>query len=125
MLPVEAHSTVWKEKVDPLNPKLSVFVLPYDHYGTHLDDQRGATDLDLEKRNFAFAGSTLAEIWSKIGVYAMRLLQWLNILTEYNKQISVPVLMFLLVFIWIPQLELRYIIISYYNIFHTVIQEYE
>ena len=65
MLPVEAHSTVWKEKVDPLNPKLSVLVLPYDHYGTHLDDQRGATDLDLEKRNFAFAGSTLAEIWSK------------------------------------------------------------
>jgi hypothetical protein len=33
-----------------------------------------------------------------------------------NKQFSVTVLMFVLVFIWIP--ELRCIIISYFNIFH-------
>ena len=38
-----------------------------------------------------------------------------------SKQTSVPVLMFVLIFIWIP--ELLYIIISYFNIFHTVIQE--
>ena len=38
-----------------------------------------------------------------------------------SKQTSVPVLMFVLIFIWIP--ELLYIIISYFDIFHTVIQE--
>jgi hypothetical protein len=41
-------------------------ILPHDHYGTHLDDRGNTTDTELEKKNFGFAGKTLAEIWSNM-----------------------------------------------------------
>jgi hypothetical protein len=54
-----------ERKMAPFIREISGLILPYDHYRTHLDNQSQTIDLDLEKRNFAFAGSTLAEIWSK------------------------------------------------------------
>ncbi|KAJ6643029.1 hypothetical protein Bhyg_07985, partial [Pseudolycoriella hygida] len=40
-------------------------ILPHDHFGTHLDDQGRTIDIDLEKTNFSFAGTALAEVWSE------------------------------------------------------------
>ena len=49
----------------PLSKELSGLILPHDKYGSHLNDQGLTIDTDLKKKNFAFAGSTLAEIWSQ------------------------------------------------------------
>jgi hypothetical protein len=38
-----------ERKMAPLSRELSGLILPYDHYGTHLDNQRRTMDLDLEK----------------------------------------------------------------------------
>ena len=54
-----------ERRMAPLSKELSGLVLPHDKYGSHLDDQGLTIDTDLEKKNFAFAGSTLAEIWSQ------------------------------------------------------------
>ena len=49
----------------PLSKELSGLILPHDKYGSHLNDQGLIIDTNLEKKNFAFAESTLAEIWSQ------------------------------------------------------------
>lgn len=41
-------------------------ILPRDAYGSHLDDQGRTIDVELEKKNFEFAGKTLAEVWSQL-----------------------------------------------------------
>lgn len=48
-----------------LSKALSGIILPYDHYGTHLDTNGNTIDEELEKLNFSYAGKTLAEIWSE------------------------------------------------------------
>ena len=48
-----------------LSKELNGLILPYDHYGSHLNKRVITIDDDLEK-NFKFAGDTLAEIWSQI-----------------------------------------------------------
>ncbi|CAF4378955.1 unnamed protein product, partial [Adineta steineri] len=47
-----------------LSHDLSGLILPYDHYGTHLNDSGKTIDIDLEKENFQLAGEVLAEVWS-------------------------------------------------------------
>ncbi|EFX78416.1 hypothetical protein DAPPUDRAFT_246118 [Daphnia pulex] len=69
-----------ERKTVPLSRELSGLILPYDHYGTHLDNQRRTMDLDLEKRNFAFAGSTQLSPRSGQKLWLMSSLQWLIIL---------------------------------------------
>ena len=54
-----------ERRMAPLSKELSGLILPHDRYGSHLNDQRLTIDTDLEKNNFAFAGSTLDEIWSQ------------------------------------------------------------
>ncbi|GBN72659.1 hypothetical protein AVEN_141432-1, partial [Araneus ventricosus] len=39
-----------------------------DHYGSHLDENGRTPDEDMEQNNFAYAGKTLAEIWSSISI---------------------------------------------------------
>lgn len=53
-----------ERKMAPLSRKLSGLIIPHDRFGSHLDEQRRTIDEELEKENFAFAGETLAEIWS-------------------------------------------------------------
>ena len=53
-----------EKRMAPLSKELSGLILPHDKYGSHLNDQGLTIDTDLEK-NFAFAGNTLAEIWSQ------------------------------------------------------------
>ena len=48
-----------ERRMAPLSKELSGLILPHDKYGSHLNDQGLTIDT---KKNFAFAGSTLAEI---------------------------------------------------------------
>ena len=50
----------------PLSRELSGVILPHDSYGSHLNASGKTVDADLEKRNFAKAAQTLAEIWSQV-----------------------------------------------------------
>lgn len=54
-----------ERRMAPLSHALCGLVLPHDFYGTHLNDKNETTDSELEIRNFAKAGETLAEIWSE------------------------------------------------------------
>jgi hypothetical protein len=38
-----------ERKMAPLSRELSSLILPHDHFGTHLDNQRRTIDLDLKK----------------------------------------------------------------------------
>ena len=57
-----------ERKMAPLSKELSGLILPHDHYGSHLDNNGKTIDNELEKKNFEFAGKTLAEIWSELVV---------------------------------------------------------
>eukprot|EP00731_Ephydatia_muelleri_P001579 Em0001g1579a len=50
-----------ERRMAPLSNELSGLILPHDKYGSHLNDQGLTIETDLEKKNFAFVGSTLAE----------------------------------------------------------------
>ena len=52
----------------PLSKELSELILPYDHFGTHIDNSGRTTDFELERINFEYAGKTLAVIWSNVVV---------------------------------------------------------
>ena len=54
-----------ERRMAPLSRELSSLILPHDKYGSHLNDRGLTIDTNLEKKNFSFAGSTLAEIWSQ------------------------------------------------------------
>lgn len=54
-----------ERRMAPLSRALVGIILPYDHYGTHLDNQGNTVDIDLEKINFSYAGKALAEVWSE------------------------------------------------------------
>ena len=57
-----------ERRMAPLSRQLSGLVLPYDHYGSHLDSKKKTSDIELEKKNFEHAGKYLAEIWSNIKI---------------------------------------------------------
>lgn len=57
-----------ERKMAPLSKELSGLILPHDQYGSHLDERGNTIDEELEKKNFGFAGKTLAEIWSQLVV---------------------------------------------------------
>jgi hypothetical protein len=48
----------------PLSHDLAGLVLPHNHFGDHLDNSGNTKDEDQERKNFAHAGKTLAEVWS-------------------------------------------------------------
>ncbi|GBP04546.1 hypothetical protein EVAR_3908_1 [Eumeta japonica] len=55
-----------ERRMAPLSRELATVVLPYEHYGSHLDSQGKAIDSYLELKNFQHASETLAEIWSQM-----------------------------------------------------------
>jgi len=55
-----------ERKMAPLSKELTGLILPHDHYGSHLNESGITIDADLEKKNFKFAGVSLAEIWLQI-----------------------------------------------------------
>lgn len=52
----------------PLSGELSGLILRHDFYNSHLNSACKTIDKDLEKENFAYAGETLANVWSKITI---------------------------------------------------------
>ncbi|CAB3979549.1 Hypothetical predicted protein [Paramuricea clavata] len=54
-----------ERRMAPLSHDLAGVVLPHDTYGTHLSARNETVDKELEVKNFAKAGETLAEIWGK------------------------------------------------------------
>lgn len=57
-----------ERRMAPLSHELAGLILPYDQYGSHLNNKGETIDLELEKRNFEFAGKTLAEIWGTLTI---------------------------------------------------------
>lgn len=54
-----------ERRMAPLSRALVGVILPHAHYGTHLDSQGRTIDAELEKTNFSYAGTALAEVWSE------------------------------------------------------------
>lgn len=52
--------------MSPLSKELTGIVLPHDHFGNHLDNERNTIDEDLEIKNFRRAGEVLSEVWNKV-----------------------------------------------------------
>ncbi|GBO27060.1 hypothetical protein AVEN_143994-1 [Araneus ventricosus] len=57
-----------ERRMAPLSRELCGLILLHDHYGSHLDENGRTIDEDIEQNNFAYAGKTLAEIWSSISI---------------------------------------------------------
>lgn len=57
-----------ERRMAPLSHQLSGLIIPYDSFGTHLDDRNRTIDEDLEKKNFGRAGEILAEVWNSIKI---------------------------------------------------------
>ncbi|KAJ1531396.1 hypothetical protein ONE63_000077 [Megalurothrips usitatus] len=57
-----------ERRMAPLSRELSGVVLPYDFYGSHLDNRGATVDKNLELQNFSHAGTTLADIWSAMTI---------------------------------------------------------
>ncbi|KAJ6639792.1 hypothetical protein Bhyg_12539 [Pseudolycoriella hygida] len=53
-----------ERRMAPLSRELSGLILPHEHFGSHLNSKNETVDGELEKRNFQYAGETLAEVWS-------------------------------------------------------------
>jgi hypothetical protein len=47
----------------PLSHDLAGLILPYDHFGSHLNDSGVTVNVELEKINFRKAGQNLADRW--------------------------------------------------------------
>ncbi|GBP67431.1 Protein SYS1 homolog [Eumeta japonica] len=50
----------------PLSQELSGLILPYDSYGTHLDEHGTTQDHDLKKMNFQKAEEDFEEVWNNM-----------------------------------------------------------
>ena len=48
-------------------------VIPHDQFGLHLDSRGRTEDENLEKRNFEFAGNTLAKLWNDVTLDSFKL----------------------------------------------------
>jgi len=55
-----------ERRMAPLSNELAGVILPYDTYGSHLNSSNKTIDRQLEMKNFASAGRSLAEIWSSM-----------------------------------------------------------
>lgn len=54
-----------ERRMAPLSAQLSGVVLPHDTCGTHLYSRGRTIDKELELKNFAIAGSMLANLWNE------------------------------------------------------------
>ena len=52
----------------PLSHQLSGLILPYDHFGTHLDSKNNTVDKELKLKIFKHAGEILAAVWNEMVV---------------------------------------------------------
>lgn len=52
----------------PLSRQLAGLILPHDKFGNHLNKSGKCIDDDLEQKNFANAGQTLAQLWTELNI---------------------------------------------------------
>ena len=57
-----------ERKMAPLSKRLSGVILPYEHYGNHLDNSKRTTDKQLELKNFGKAATVLKNLWNGMEV---------------------------------------------------------
>ena len=50
----------------PLSRELTGVIFDHQHYGTHLNSKKETVDIELEKRNFAYAGKALASLFDSM-----------------------------------------------------------
>ena len=53
-----------ERRTAPLCKEMASLILDRKHFGTHLNSKNETTDKELELRNFEYAGSTIAKVWS-------------------------------------------------------------
>ena len=51
-----------ERRMAPLSRELVGVIFDHLHYGNHLNSKKETTDLELERRNFAYAGKALASL---------------------------------------------------------------
>ena len=51
-----------ERRMAPLSRELVGVIFDHQHFGSHLNSKKETVDLELEKRNFAFAGEALADL---------------------------------------------------------------
>ncbi|KAJ6639294.1 hypothetical protein Bhyg_12037 [Pseudolycoriella hygida] len=54
-----------ERRMATLSKSIVGIILPYDHYGAHLDNQGRTFDVEKEKKKFSYAVEALAEVWSE------------------------------------------------------------
>jgi hypothetical protein len=54
-----------ERRMAPLSRDTAGIILPFDKFGSHLDNSNRTIDEELEKKNFAAAGEILASVWSE------------------------------------------------------------
>ncbi|XP_068989951.1 uncharacterized protein [Neodiprion pinetum] len=57
-----------ERRMAPLSRELSGLILPYDHFGSHLNDQGKTIDNELEIKNFEHAGNVLCDVWNRMEI---------------------------------------------------------
>lgn len=55
-----------ERRMAPLSRQLSGVIIPHDHFGSHLNNRCITVDEELEKKNFQYVGTILAELWSEL-----------------------------------------------------------
>lgn len=55
-----------ERRMVPLSKQLSGVILRHGAHGSHLDERGKTMDEDLEIKNFANAGNTLANLWNEL-----------------------------------------------------------
>jgi hypothetical protein len=77
--PGQALFNTVERRLSPMSQDLGGLILPYDHFGTHLNDNGLTEHAELEKENFKLTGDVLAEVWS------MNVLDEYPVVAEYIK----------------------------------------
>ncbi|CAF5087070.1 unnamed protein product [Rotaria sp. Silwood1] len=63
--PGQSAYNIVEGRMAPLSHDLAGLILPYDYFGSHLNDSGVTVNVDLEKLNFRKAGQILAERWTQ------------------------------------------------------------
>lgn len=66
-------------RLSPLAQDLAGLILPYDNFGTYLNEDGLTKHVELEKENFQSIGNILAEVWN------MNILDEHPVVAEYVK----------------------------------------
>jgi hypothetical protein len=77
--PGQALFNVVERRLAPMSQDLAGLILPYDHFGRHLNANGVTEHAELEKENFKLTGDVLAEVWS------MNVLDEYPVIAEYIK----------------------------------------